>query len=110
MDLQAFAHNLSHLHPGIKRFVRDLKDELHMESQASQGFSIEVEDVLASKENLSGGWSMRLKIDLPVVVLPQPLSPTSPRVSPFRMETRRHPPHGWVLSEEKIPSLKKYFF
>ena len=36
---------------------------------------------------------MRRKISLPVVDLPHPLSPTSPRVSPFS-RSKAHPVHG----------------
>jgi hypothetical protein len=50
--------------------------------------------------------SINLKTDLPTVVFPQPLSPTNPRVSPFRM-AKEIPSTAriGVLSEEKIRSL-----
>ena len=71
-------------HAWVERAVRVLEDHLHLAAHAAQFAFVQARTGPGRRTDLPdvGRWSCRMQ--RPVVVLPQPLSPTSPSVSPRR--------------------------
>jgi hypothetical protein len=53
MHLEPLAHNLPNFHPWIQRFIGILEDKLHAGPEFPKGGSIQLEDILISKKDLT---------------------------------------------------------
>ena len=77
-------------HAGVERGVGVLEHHLQVAAAAAQGAAVQADDVLVleARSRPSVGRLERDDRARPMVVLPQPDSPTSPKVSPCRMAKR----------------------
>ena len=90
----------------VQARVRVLEDHLHALALLAQPAALDVRQVAALVDHAPGVGRMSCRIARPVVLLPQPLSPTRPRVSP-RLMSKVDPVdrvHGPDLALEHHPA------
>ncbi len=91
VDLERFAHDVVHAHAGVERGVRILEDDLHGPPGVPQLTTARVVSGRAPSRTIDPSeGSTRRRISRASVDLPEPLSPTRPRVRPTG--TRRSTP------------------
>ena len=82
MNRQGLTDDISGALPGVQGAVRVLEDERHLAGAGVAFFLFgKLRDILSFENRLAGGGTIQTKMQRPTVVLPQPLSPTSPSVS-----------------------------
>jgi len=88
MNEQWLADDIADGHPRIQRAERILKDHLHL---AAEGDQITIRDsheidgaAVVGEEHFARGWIDCSRMQRAAVVLPDPDSPTMPRISPGR--------------------------
>ena len=91
MDHQRFADDIQHGHARVQGREGVLEDDLHFPPVGLHLIAGQFEDIFgftifANTALRPSVGSMARKISRPVVVLPQPDSPTRPSVSPWRMK------------------------
>ena len=83
VDADRLAHDLAHRHARVQARVRVLEDDLHPAAQRPQlALRAAASRSLPSKTTRPKVGSSRRSMSRPSVLLPQPLSPTRPIVSP----------------------------
>jgi len=91
MDVQPLHHRFTDRHARIKRSVRVLKDDLHLTASRFQFARLQGEYICPATTTEPEVGSIRRSMVRPTVVLPQPDSPTNPKVSPSA-QRRKHRP------------------
>jgi hypothetical protein len=92
---QRLADDRAHRHARVQRGVRVLEDDLHVARSARSSSLPAVVTLLAVEADLAfGGLDQAQDAARPVVLLPQPDSPTTPSVSPATGRSSRRRPHA----------------
>ena len=86
VNAQRFAHDVADGHPRIERGVGVLEDDLHLFAQLAHVFATEQLHVAAFEDTSPLVAGKSRSTTRPAVVFPEPDSPTSPSVSPRRIE------------------------
>ena len=82
MDLQRLAHDAENRHARIERAERVLEDHLDLPAQRAELPLAHRQNFASVEKNLPAVAAASFRIVRPMVVLPLPLSPTSPTVEP----------------------------
>ncbi len=82
VDSQRLADNLAHVHAGVQRCERILEDDLYFATQCAQFAAGTIRMLRPSNHTSPLVCGSRRRMTRPIVVFPEPDSPTKPSVSP----------------------------
>jgi hypothetical protein len=100
VDRQRLADDRADRHARVERRVGILEDDLHVARQGAQLVLAGAVTSLPSNQTSPEVGSIRRRMQRPVVLLPQPDSPTRPSVSPA-IRSKLTPLTAWTLSTSR---------